>query len=117
MWQSLANFWRRHRARYSAAVERYGIIFLLWANVLRILMAATVVVAVQSGFAIPGFTATTGIFAAAWVFVWPFAPLRWALAAALAPPTSRLVRRLRGLNPDLPPVEDLPPDPPATPPR
>ena len=79
---------------------------LLTAIVIRLLMAVTVTVLVKLGWSFENLAGDTGLFIAAWAFVWPLAPIRWILAAVIAPPIVRRWRKMRGQDPDLPPVLD-----------
>lgn len=106
MWDRVRSFWMRHKDRYVEAVQRYGLAVVLTAIVIRLLMAITVTVLVKLGWDFQSLASDTGLFVAAWAFVWPLAPLRWILAAIIAPPVVRRWRRLRGQDPDLPPVLD-----------
>jgi hypothetical protein len=118
MWQKIQALWRRNKARYAEAVNRYGLPVILTAIVLRLLMAAGVVGLYKLGFSFEALETTdAGLFVAAWALVWPLGFVRWILAAILAPPLVRRWRVWRGLPAELPPPEPDPgpSDPPASP--
>jgi hypothetical protein len=107
MWAQIQTFYRRHKSRYAAIVERYGPPVILTAIGLRLLMAGGVVVLFRLGWQFEALSTTdAGLFVAAWALVWPLGPVRWILAALIAPPIVRQVRRARGLPAELPPVTD-----------
>ena len=107
MWTKIKHLWLRNKSRYGEAVNRYGVPVILTAMALRLVMAAIVLGLFRLGYAFEELsTADAGLFVAAWALVWPLAPLRWILAAAIAPPVVRRFRAWRGLEPDLPPPED-----------
>ncbi|TVQ89552.1 MAG: hypothetical protein EA397_15045 [Deltaproteobacteria bacterium] len=105
MWLKIKHFWLRHKSRYAEAVNRYGVPVILTAMALRLIMAAIVLGLFRLGYAFEEQLGTTdaGLFVAAWALVWPLAPVRWILAAVIAPPLVRKIRAWRGLDPDLPP--------------
>jgi hypothetical protein len=109
MWARIRSFWSRHKDRYVEALQRYGLAVWLTAVLMRVLMATAVTALVKLGWSFESLSTDTGLFVAAWVFVWPLAPIRWILAAIIAPPIVRAFRRWRGQDPDLPPV--LPDEP------
>jgi len=114
MWNKIQSIWRRNKARYAEAVNRYGLPIILTAMALRLLMAASVLALYKLGFQFEALSddalsaENAGLFVAAWALVWPLAPIRWGVAALIAPPIVRQVRKMRGLPPDLPPPEPEP---------
>lgn len=109
---SLKRFWARHKHRYQVAVQRYGWPVVGVAILLNILNITLLVVLVKLGVTIEGVGGNAGLIGGAWVASKPFLPVRLALAVLIAPPLVNWVRRLRGLDPHLPPVvEDLDPEP------
>lgn len=117
MWTKIQAVWRRNKARYAEAVNRYGLPIILTAMALRLVMAAGVLALYKLGFQFEALSEealsaeNAGLFVAAWALVWPLAPIRWVLAAVLAPPVVRQVRKMRGLPPELPPPDPDPPSP------
>lgn len=106
MWNRIKSLWGRNKARYAESVNRYGLPVILTAILLRVLMAAAVVLLYKLGVQFQALSTTdAGLFVAAWALVWPLGPIRWILAAILAPPVVRQWRRWRGLPAELPPPE------------
>lgn len=114
MWNRIKAFWASHKARYTEALQRYGVAVWLTAVLLRVLMAAFVVFVYQAGYGFQGLEiADAGVIGAAYLLVWPLAPIRWILAALIGPAVVRWIRKMRGLDPALPPVEPANDDGPA----
>lgn len=107
MWTAIKRFWNRHRARYQEAVRRYGWPVMATAIGLNVLWIATLATLVKLGVEIDGVGGNAGLIAGAWVVSKPFLPVRLAIAVVIAPPVVRWVRKLRGLDPELPPVEPV----------
>lgn len=105
MWSAIRRFWNRHRTRYQEAVRRYGWPVVVTAVALNVIWIATLVILVKMGFQIEGVGGTAGLIGGAWVVSKPFLPVRLALAVLIAPPIVRFVRKMRGMDPDLPPVD------------
>jgi hypothetical protein len=116
MWNRIKSFWRRNKARYAESVSRYGLPVILTAMLLRVVMAAGVVLLYKLGVEFQALSTTdAGLFVAAWALVWPLGPVRWVLAAVIAPPVVRRWRVWRGLPAELPPAEPEGPTDPEPP--
>ncbi|MFT7520189.1 MAG: hypothetical protein ACI9MC_002334 [Kiritimatiellia bacterium] len=105
MWTRIKDFWRRNKARYTEAVNRYGFPVVLTAVAFNLLMIGTVVAMVKVwGWEFESFNMELGLIGGAWLVTRPLMPVRWILAVLIAPPLVRAWRKMRGMDPNLPPA-------------